>query len=368
VDVARYFAARAHSAYDFAVISARWTWLLLVAGCASPMSSLRDDNRRLNDTVSELRSDRRAQDRKLRDLQHQLDELKTHSSASDVPALPVVIASPGPAATAAPTASAAAAMSPDGARVVGVADDGTEIVYEGDAARMRTAVSPPLPGDDDAVTLRRQAQAPASRRAPASPTAAIPAVSTTTSLSLAPAGATASAAAASASTAAAASLGDVPTASDRIEVTHRVPPISARAQVRKTREHEAPAERSGGDAASDYRAAVDLVKAASYDSALAALRAFIAHYPRHDYADNAQYWIGEVFYAQKDYAHALSEFRKVIEVYPRGNKVPDALLKLGYCYQAMGQGEKARAMLEQVVNRYPKSEPAMLAAKRLEAP
>jgi tol-pal system protein YbgF len=134
-----------------------------------------------------------------------------------------------------------------------------------------------------------------------------------------------------------------------------------------TREHDAPGER-GGDAANDYRAAVDLVKAASYVDALAALHAFIAHYPRHDYADNAQYWIGEVFYAQKDYARALSEFRKVVEVYPRGNKVPDALLKLGYCYQAMGQGEKARAMLEQVVNRYPKSEPAMLAAKRLESP
>src|SRR5205085_3662232 len=138
-----------------------------------------------------------------------------------------------------------------------------------------------------------------------------------------------------------------------IEVPHRVPPISARAQVRKTREHDPPAER-GGDAAGDYRAAVDLVKAASYDGALTALRAFLARYPRHDFADNAQYWIGEVFYAQKDYAHALSEFRKVVEVYPRGNKVPDALLKLGFCYQAMGQGEKARAMLEQVVNRYPK--------------
>ncbi|HEY0992203.1 MAG TPA: tetratricopeptide repeat protein, partial [Kofleriaceae bacterium] len=68
------------------------------------------------------------------------------------------------------------------------------------------------------------------------------------------------------------------------------------------------------------------------------------------------------------YPRALSEFRRVVEVYPRGNKVPDALLKVGYCYQAMGQGDKARAVLEQVVNIYPKSEPATLAAKRLEAP
>jgi len=124
----------------------------------------------------------------------------------------------------------------------------------------------------------------------------------------------------------------------------------------------------GGDAASDYRAAVGLVKAGKYDAAIAALRAFIARHPRHDYADNAQYWIGEAYYAQDDYAHALTELRAVIEVYPRGNKVPDALVKLGYAYQAMGQGDKARAVLEQVVTRYPKSEPAALAVKRLEAP
>ena len=326
----------------FGVISARCIWLLLVVGCATPMSSLRDDNRRLNDTVTELRSDRRAQDRKLRDLQHQLDELRGDAATRDVPALPVVVAVPAVSSRAVPAAAAAVQTAPDGARVVGVADDGTEIVYEGDAAMLRTAVSPALPDDDASVH-----RAPPRRTAPLPLEAPGRAAASATPL-------------------------DAPAVSDRIEVTRRVPPISARAQVRgqvrgAPRDHDAPGER-GGDAASEYRAAVDLVKAASYVDALAALRGFLARYPRHDYADNAQYWIGEVFYAQKDYARALSEFRKVVEVYPRGNKVPDALLKLGYCYQAMGQGDRARAMLEQVVNRYPKSEPAMLAAKRLESP
>ena len=63
-----------------------------------------------------------------------------------------------------------------------------------------------------------------------------------------------------------------------------------------------------------------------------------------------------------------SKFRNVIETYPRGNKVPDALLKVGYCYQALGQTDKARAVLEQVMNLFPKTEPASLAAKRLETP
>ena len=327
--VVEFFAAGAASAYDLGVTLARISCLLLAVGCATPASALREDNRRLSDTVSDLRNDRRAQDRKLRDLQHQVDELRSGSSSdgvSAVPVLPVEVASPvhpvGPVAPA-----------PDAPRVVGVADDGTEIVYEGDA--IARPVAPVAPDEAPRRAPARTPRAAAPVAPPAPPAAAV----------------------------------DVPVVAERLEVTHRVPPlssVSARAQVRsKTR--EVPGER-GGDAAAEYRTAVDLVKASKYDDAVAALRAFVARYPRHDYADNAQYWLGEAFYAQKDYPRALSEFRRVVEVYPRGNKVPDALLKVGYCYQAMGQSEKARAVLEQVVNTYPKSEPATLAAKRLEAP
>jgi tol-pal system protein YbgF len=266
------------------------------------MTSLREDNRRLNQSVTELRNDRRAQDRKLRDLEHQLDlaRAKVATAAIDnVPALPVVVATP--------------AVSPSGERVVGVADDGTEIVYEGDAALGKAAPVPLI-----------QLSAPAPRKAPVA-------------------------------------MDDAPTSADRLEVSHH----ARRSNARTPRE---PVVVRDGDAAADYRAAVELVKAGKHDDAVAALRAFLVKYPRHDYADNAQYWLGETFYAQKDYTHALAEFRTVIETYPRGNKVPDALLKVGYCYQALGQTDKAHAVLAQVVNLYPKSEPAVLAAKRLETP
>ncbi|HSS00718.1 MAG TPA: tol-pal system protein YbgF [Kofleriaceae bacterium] len=294
---------------------------------------LREDNRRLNRTVTDLRTDRRAQDRKLRDLQHQVDELRAQTPSDGtgaIPVLPVEVA--GPASALPP--------GPDAPRVVGTTEDGVEIVYEGDAiARPVAAVAP----DEDT---------PRPRRAPA--------------LALRPA---ASAPSHASSSAAPAPPIDVPVVSDRLEVTRHVPPVSAmsaRAPVRsKSRDNGSD---RGGDAASDYRAAVELVKGGKHDEAVAALRAFIARYPRHDYADNAQYWLGEAFYAEKDYARALVEFRRVIEVYPRGNKVPDALLKVGYCYQSLHQTEKARAVLEQVVNLYPKSEPATLAAKRLETP
>lgn len=266
------------------------------------MSSLRADNRRLSSDVSELRADRRAQDRKIKDLEHQL-ALSKASQPADVPQLPVEVMAP------------AHVVNPGDARVVGVAEDGTEIVYEGDAAMGKAAIV-----DDE--PLRRGTVA-------ASYTPSMP--------------------------------------NDRIETTHRIPPISARSAHRTLRtDHDNVA--TNDTAAADYRSAVELVKSGKHDEAVTALRAFLRSYPRHDYADNAQYWLGESFYARKDYQHALTEFRATIETYPRGNKVPDALLKVGYCYQALGQSDKARAVLEQVVNLYPKSEPAVLASKKLETP
>jgi tol-pal system protein YbgF len=275
------------------------------------MSALRDDNRRLTHNVDELRDERRAQDRKIRDLEHELDQVRAKivtSAVDGMPNLPVEVVAP------------ANAPNESGQRVVGVADDGGEIVYEGDAA----AGKPAVPDD----------------RAPPAPRVHAPP----------PANA------------------EVPVVSDRLEVTRKIPvtPAARTGHAHTRTDRDAPGERAG-DAGSEYRAAVDLLKSGKHDEAITALRAFIQHYPHHDYADNAQYWLGEAFYVQKDYARALVEFRATIEQYPRGNKVPDALLKVGYCYQALGQTQKARAVLEQVVTLYPKSEPAVLAAKRLES-
>jgi tol-pal system protein YbgF len=284
-------------------------WVLLATvGCATPMSAMREDNHRLAQDIADLRADRRAADRKLKDLEHQLALAKEKQlTEAQVPPLPVEVVAP-PA-------------SPDGQRLVAVADDGSEIVYEGDAALGKVAPASDVLDDDLSAAPRRAD--PEVTRAAVAPVAAA--------------------------------------ADDRIEVTRRV------ARIPRTRARSEPSPSADG-AGTEYRTAVELVKTGKYDDAITALRAFLQHYPRHDYADNAQYWLGEAFYAQKDFAHALVEFRATIETYPRGNKVPDALLKVGYCYQSLGKSDKARAVLEQVVNLYPKSEPAALAAKRLETP
>ena len=120
------------------------------------------------------------------------------------------------------------------------------------------------------------------------------------------------------------------------------------------------------DPRGDYQVAVDALKRGDHAAAIAGLREFVRRFPDHDYADNAQYWLGEAYYDQKSYKLALDEFRKTVERYPTGNKVPDALLKVGFCYAALGQTEQARATLEEVVSVYPRTGPAQLAASRLD--
>jgi tol-pal system protein YbgF len=115
-----------------------------------------------------------------------------------------------------------------------------------------------------------------------------------------------------------------------------------------------------------YREAYAALRKRQHQAAITGFQEFLEHYAEHDYADNAQYWLAEVFYDQRDFPAALGEFRNVVVRYPSGNKAPDALVKVGYCYAQLGEVESARDVLAQVVEIYPKTDAAKLAVKRLE--
>lgn len=114
-----------------------------------------------------------------------------------------------------------------------------------------------------------------------------------------------------------------------------------------------------------YRHALEALRAGRTDQAATEFREFLKAHAGHDLADNAQYWLGECSYTQKDYPTAVREFRKVVEKYAQGNKVPDALLKIGFSYLALGSTEFGRQTLEQVVHSYPRTDAALLASDRL---
>ncbi len=114
-----------------------------------------------------------------------------------------------------------------------------------------------------------------------------------------------------------------------------------------------------------YRTSYEALRQGRHADAERGFREFLVRFPRHDYADNAQYWLAECFYDRKLYAEAAPEFRAVVSRYPLGNKAPDALLKLAYCLLALGQNDKGREILVQLPTNYPRTEAAHLAEARL---
>lgn len=102
-----------------------------------------------------------------------------------------------------------------------------------------------------------------------------------------------------------------------------------------------------------------------YEAARELFQAYLEKYPKSEYADNAQFWIGEVFYREKWYEKAILEYQKVIENYPKGDKIRGALLKQGFSFFNLGDKPNARLILKELVLKYPSSNEANIAKKKL---
>ena len=103
----------------------------------------------------------------------------------------------------------------------------------------------------------------------------------------------------------------------------------------------------------------------NFQLALIGFRSYLSQYPAANLSDNAQYWIAEVYYKQRQFTTAVEEFLKVVEDYPGQDKVPAAYYKLGLCFRNLHDEATARRYFELVVGEYPKANEAQLAAERL---
>lgn len=92
-----------------------------------------------------------------------------------------------------------------------------------------------------------------------------------------------------------------------------------------------------------------------FDSAIEEFGRLVTGDPGHKLADNSQYWLGEAYYALKNYKRAILEFEKVFQ-FEEQDKWDDAQIKLGICYQKIGNSERARAEFQKLVDHYPGSE------------
>ena len=114
-----------------------------------------------------------------------------------------------------------------------------------------------------------------------------------------------------------------------------------------------------------YASAKQAFDQGEFETARTRFSKLIADYPTSKHADNAQFWIGEIYYREKWYEKAILEYQKVIENYPKGNKVPASLLKQGFAFLSLGDKANARLILNELAKKYPNTNEGKIAVQKL---
>jgi tol-pal system protein YbgF len=102
-----------------------------------------------------------------------------------------------------------------------------------------------------------------------------------------------------------------------------------------------------------------------FGRAESALRQFVTANGQHRLAGDAQYWLGETFYARRDWNAASREFAAQFRAYPQNAKAPDSLLRLGQSLGQLNRRNDACGTLAELDRRYPNaSQSIKIAATR----
>lgn len=102
-----------------------------------------------------------------------------------------------------------------------------------------------------------------------------------------------------------------------------------------------------------------------YDLARQEFQDYLKYYPSTDLASNAQFYLGEIYYAQKQYKEAIGEYDKVLTNYPKSFKLATARLKKGMALQELGEKASAIREYREIVRRYPGTEEERRARAKL---
>jgi tol-pal system protein YbgF len=118
--------------------------------------------------------------------------------------------------------------------------------------------------------------------------------------------------------------------------------------------------------ADSYRGALMLFGRGKLAESRAAFQQVFDADPSGELADNALFWIGETYFAARDYQSAMRYYTRVTKEYADQNKAPDALFKLGIAFEKTGDLAMARKAFQDVIARYPYSAPSASAKLELQ--
>ncbi len=105
---------------------------------------------------------------------------------------------------------------------------------------------------------------------------------------------------------------------------------------------------------------------AQYSLALEGFEAYLKTFPRSELADDAQFYIGQTYYADGRFQEAINAFEEVLLTYPDGDSVPEASYKRGLALDRLGEVGRARQAFELILDNYPETTMATLAQQALD--
>ena len=114
-----------------------------------------------------------------------------------------------------------------------------------------------------------------------------------------------------------------------------------------------------------YDQAMQLFRAGDFPKAREGFTRFLGLYPKTDLASNAQFWLGECYFAEKNYSDAIRAYDKVVKEYPKSEKVSSSWLKIGMAFLELGDKDAGKVALKKVIKDYPQSNQAQVAKRKL---
>lgn len=137
-------------------------------------------------------------------------------------------------------------------------------------------------------------------------------------------------------------------------------------QAQQPRENPVPAPANVSSADDLYRAGFSKLQDRSPAAARAAFEQFLADYPSHERAPDAQFYLAETYVIDDALADAVTSFVRVSEAYPASSRAPEALYRAGEISEQRKKLDDARKYYTMVRTRYGTSPSARLAQQKLD--
>jgi tol-pal system protein YbgF len=114
-----------------------------------------------------------------------------------------------------------------------------------------------------------------------------------------------------------------------------------------------------------YQNALRDFTSGKYDLARQEFSDYLRSFPATDLASNAQFYLGELDYAQNDFKNAITAYDNVLSNYPRSFKLAAALYKKATAELELGLKSSATRDLREVTRRFPGSDESRRAQSKL---